>query len=157
MIEPNKVYYINKLNFASQANVMARICTTLNSVKEPIDPHIFLEYVSKALAFGKCIILVTFNKEQNLSGCIVALLKNIPVKGKILWIEWAWTDGKDLKIGKQLIEAAEDSARLLGAGRVAGAMTRGFKAVSRKYSYKEAYRVMEKIIEKEVKKNVEKT
>ena len=48
-------------------------------------------------------------------------------------------------------------ARQLGADRVAGSMTRGFKAVSRKYGYKEAYRVMEKIIKKEVKKNVEKT
>ena len=149
MIEPNKIYYINKSNFTSQANVMAKICTTLDSVKEPIDPHVFLEYISKALAFGKCIILVTFDEEQNLSGCIVALLRDIPSKGKILWVEWAWTDGKDLKIGKQFIEATENLARKLGAGRVAGAMTRGFKAVTRKYGYKEAYRVMEKIIEKE--------
>jgi len=155
MIDPNKVYTINKLNFASQANVMARICMTLDSVKEPIDPHVFLEYISKGLAFGRCIIFVTFNEEQNLSGCIVAVLNNIPVKGKILWIEWAWTDGKDLKLGKKLIEAAETLAQQWGASRVAGAMTRGFKAVSRRYGYKEAYRVMEKKI-KEVNKNVEK-
>ena len=156
MIEPNEVYIINKLNFASQANVLAKICTTLNSVKEPIDPYIFLEYVGKGLAFGRCIILVAFNEAQELNGCMVILLKNNPVKGKILWVEWAWTDGKDLKLGKRFIEKTEDLARQLGASRVAGAMTRGFKAVSRKYGYEEAYRVMEKIIEKEVKENVEK-
>ena len=156
MIEPNKVYYINKGNFASQANVLAKICTTLNSVKEPIDPHIFLDYVSKGLAFGRCIILVTFNEAQELNACMVTFLNHVPIKGKVLWIEWAWTDGKDLKIGKTVMEAVEELARQIGANRVAGAMTRGFKAVFRKYGLKEAYRVVEKIIEKEVNENVEK-
>ena len=28
-IEPNKIYIINKLNFATQANVLVKICMTL--------------------------------------------------------------------------------------------------------------------------------
>ena len=153
MIEPNEVYMINKLNFASHANVLAKICTTLQyAEKDPIDPYIFLEYVSKGLAFGKCIILVTFNEKQDLNSCAVLLLNNNPVKGKILWIEWAWSDGKDLKLGLKVFKKIEELAQKLEADRIAGAMTRGFRAVSKKYGFKEAYRV----IEKEVKKNVEK-
>ena len=125
---------------------------TLKSVKEPIDPHIFLDYVSKGLAFGRCVILVTFNEAQELNTCVVTFLNNVPIKGRVLWIEWAWTDGKDLKLGKTVMEATEELARQIGANRVAGAMTRGFKAVLRKYGFKEAYRV----IEKEVSENVEK-
>ena len=153
MIEPNKVYIINKLNFASQANVMAKICTTLKDIKgEPIDPYIFLEYISKALAFGRCIILVTFNEKQELNSCVVTLLNNNPVKGKILWLEWCWSDSKDLSLGKKVLERLEDLAQKLGANKIAGAMQRGFAAVLRKYDFKVAY----KVIEKDVKKNVEK-
>jgi len=153
MIEPNEVYIINKLNFASHANVLARICTTFKYVKkDPADPYIFLENVSKGLAFGKCIILVTFNDEQDLTSCAVLFLNNNIAKGKILWIEWAWSDGKDLKLGLKVFKKIEEMAQILKADRIAGAMTRGFRAVSKKYGFKEAYRV----IEKEVKKNVEK-
>ena len=151
MIKPNEVYIINKLNFASQANVMARICTTLKyAEKDPIDPHIFLEYVSKGLAFGRCIILVTFNEKQDLTSCVVLFLNNNPIKGKILFIEWAWSDGKDLKLGLKVLKKIEELARILKADRIAGAMTRGLKAVYKKYGLTTAYTVVEKIIEKEV-------
>ena len=46
-IKPNEVYVINKLNFANQANVLAKICMTLKFAKrEPIDPDIFMEYIT---------------------------------------------------------------------------------------------------------------
>lgn len=147
-IEPNEIYIINKLNFASQANVMARICMTLKSAeREPLDPHIFLKYVSMGLAFGKCIILVSFNEKQDLNACVVLILKNNPVKGKILWIEWAWSDSKDLKLGLKILEKMEDLARRLKVKRISGAMTRGLKAVSKKYGFKIAYTVIEKKLE----------
>ncbi len=154
-IKPNEVYIINKLNFATQANVSAisKICMTLKYAKrEPINPDIFMEYITIALAFGRCFILVTFNKEEELNTCIVILLKNNPVKGKILWIEWAWSDGKDLKLGNKIFEKVEDLARRLGAKRIAGAMERGIEAVYKKYGLKQSYIV----VEKEVKTNVEK-
>jgi len=151
-IKPNEVYVINKLNFANQANVLAKICMTLKFVKrEPIDPDIFMEYITLSLALGSCIIFVTFNKEMELNACIVMLLKNNPVKGKILWIEWAWSDGKDLKLGNKVFEKVEDLAQKLGAKRIAGAMERGIKAVYKKYGLERAYEV----VEKEVKTNVE--
>lgn len=147
-MKPNEVYIINKLNFASQANVLARICMTLKyAEKEPIDPHVFLEYVSRGLAFGRCIIFVTFNEEQDLSSCAVMFLNNHPVKGKILWIEWAWSNGKNLKIGLKVFKKIEDLARKFGADRIAGSMTRGLKAVSKKYGFKTAYTVIEKKLE----------
>ena len=153
MIEPNEVYIINKLNFASQANVLAKICTTLQDVKgDPLDPYIFLEYVSKALAFGRCIIFVTFNENQELNSCAVTLVNNVPSKGRILWIEWAWSDGKDLNLGKKVLKRMEEIAQKIEANTIAGAMQRGFGGVLRKYGFKVSYRV----IEKEVKKNVEK-
>jgi len=87
---------------------------------------------------------------MDLNGCAVLILNNNPYKGKILWIEWAWTDNPN--ISKKGFKMMEDLAQKVGAGRIAGAMTRGFKAISRKYGFKEVYRVMEK----EVKTNVEK-
>lgn len=151
-IKPNKVYMINKINFASQVATLVKICGTLKYAKrEPINPDIFIEYVTKALAFGRCIILVTFNEKQELNTCIVMLLKPNPIKGKILWIEWAWTDGKDLKLGSKVFEKVEDLAQRLGAKRIAGAMERGIEAVYKKYGLKQAYVV----VEKEVKTNVE--
>jgi len=147
-IKPNEVYVINKSNFISQASVIARICSTLKyAEKDPIDPHIFLEYVSKGLAFGKCSIFVTFNEEQKLSSCVVFFIKNNPVKGKVLWIEWAWTDGKSLKLGMEVFKKLEDLARKLQVNRIAASMTRGLKAVYKRYGLTVAYTVVEKKIE----------
>ena len=152
-IEPNTVYIINKLNFATQANVLAKICMTLKFAKrEPIDPDIFMDYITLSLALGNCIILVTFNKKMELNTCIVMLLKNNPIKGKVLWIEWAWTDGKDLKLGNKVFEKVEDLAQRLGAKRIAAAMERGIEAVYKKYGLEKEYVV----VSKEVKTNVEK-
>lgn len=153
-IEPNEIYYINKNNFATQVTVLAKIYRTLKYAKreEPIDPDEFLGHITKSLAFGRCIILVTFNEKEELNGCAILLLNNVPIKGKILWIEWAWTDGKDFNLSKKGLKGIEDLAQGLGADRIAGAMTKGFKAVFRKFGFREAYRVMEKVVEKEVRK-----
>ncbi len=153
-IIPDTVYIINKLNFATQANVLAKICMTLKyAKKEPLDPDIFMEYVTKALAFGICIILVTFNKEMELNTCAVLLLNNNRVKGKILWIEWAWSDGKNLKLGIKVFKKIEELAQTLKADRIAGAMTRGLEAVYKKYGLTVAYTVIEKKVNLNVEKN----
>ena len=155
-IEPNKVYMINKFNFATQVTALVKICKTLKYAKrDPIDEYIFLDYVTKALAFGICIILVTFNEKKELNTCLVTFIKNNPVKGKILWIEWAWTDGKDLELGSKVFEKLEDLAQKLGVKRIAGAMERGLVGVARKYKLEKAYTVVEKIV-KEVKTDVKK-
>jgi len=152
-IESNKVYMINKINFATQVPTLVKICGTLKYAKrEPIDPDIFIEYIPKALALGHCIILVTFNEKKELNTCIVMLLKDNPIKGKVLWIEWAWGDGKDLKLGNKVFEKVEDLAQKLGAKRIAGAMERGIEAVYKKYGLEQEYIV----VSKEVKTNVEK-
>ena len=151
-IIPNTVYIINKLNFATQANVLVKICGTLKYYeREQIDPDKFMEYVIQKLAFGRCVILVSFNEKTELNGCAVLFLNNNPVKGKILWIEWIWTDSKNFSLSKKGLEVIEDLAQKLGADRIAGAMTKNFNAVCKKYGFREAYRVMEK----EVKKNEE--
>lgn len=153
-IESNKVYRIDKGNFATQVPALVKICGTLKYAKrEPINEDIFLEYVTKALAFGICIILVTFNEKQELTTTVVTFLKNNPIKGKILWIEWAWSDGKDLELGKKVFDKLEELARILGAKRIAGAMERGLAGVAKKYGLEKAYTVVEKIV-KEVKKEV---
>ena len=155
-IKPNEIYTINKSNFASQANVMARICTTLKyAEKEPIDPHIFLEYVSKGLAFNRCVIFVTFNDKIELNCCVVMFIKENPIKGRVVWIEWAWSDGKNLSLGKKVFETIEDLAQRLNAKRIACAMTRGLKAVYRRFGLTTAYTVVEKIV-KGSESNVEK-
>ncbi|MBA7573612.1 hypothetical protein ES708_15410 [subsurface metagenome] len=146
-IEPNEIYTINKSNFATQVNVLARICMTLKYAKrEPINPDIFMDYITVSLALGNCIILVAFNKKMELSTCVVMLLNNNPVKGKILFIEWAWSNSKDLELSKKVFEKVEDLAQRLKANKIACAMTRGYKAVTRRYGLREAYRVMEKDI-----------
>jgi hypothetical protein len=149
-IIPNEIYIINKMNFVSQAKTMIKVSMTL---KDKINPLKFLDYIGKSLAFGRCIVLVTFDDKEELNGCAVLLLNNIPLKGKILWIEWAWTNGKDLTLGKRGMEIIMDLAQKLKADKIAGAMTRGFKAMFRKYEFKEAYRVLEIEVKKE---NVEK-
>lgn len=151
-IEPNKIYMINKLNFADQVNVLAKICMTLKYAKrEPINPDIFMDYITTALAFGRCIIFVTFNEKMELNSCAVVLLKNNPVKGKIFWLEWCWSDGKDLELGKKVFEKIENIAQRLGAKRIAAAMERGIEAVYKKYGLEKEYVV----VSKEVRTNVE--
>lgn len=157
-IRPNEVYMINKANFATQVPALVKICRTLKYAKrEPIDEDIFLDYVTKALAFDRCIIFVTFNEREELNTCMVAFLKDNPIKGKILWIEWAWSDGEDLELGNKVFDKVEDVAQKLGIKRIAGAMERGIAGVARKYGLKKAYTVVEKIV-KEVKtdENMEK-
>ena len=148
-IIPNEIYVINKSNFVSQANIIARICMTLkHAEKDPIDPHIFLKYIAKGIVIGRCIIFVTFNKETELNSCVVMFVNNNPIKGKILWLEWAWTDGKDLRLGLKVFKKIEDLARRLKVDRIAGSMLKGLAGVSRKYGFKKAYTVMEKEITK---------
>lgn len=153
-IEPNRIYMINKLNFADQASVLAKICMTLKYARrEPINPDIFMDYITVSLALGNCIILVTFNKKMELNTCIVMILKNNPIKGKVLWIEWAWTDGKDLKLGNKVFKKVEDLAQRLGAKRIAASMERGIEAVYKKYGLEREYVVVSKEVKTNVKNN----
>lgn len=155
-IKPNEIYIINKNNFADQAKVLAKICMTLKFAKrEPIDPDIFMEYVTKGLAFNHCIIFVTFNDNLEISSCVVIFVNENPVKGRIVWIEWAYSNGKDLKLSKKVFEKIELLAKNIKASRIAGAITRGEKALFRRYGLKESYIVVEKEI-KEGDNNVEK-
>ena len=155
MIEPNTIYLINKDNFANQVSVLVKICMTLKyAKKEPINQDIFIEYVTIALSTGKCIVLVTFDKDNKLNCCIVLFIKDNPVKGRILWIEWAWANTKSKSLSKKVFEKIEEVARKANANKVAGAMTHGFNAVFKLYGLKEEYRVMAKDVKKDVIKNV---
>lgn len=146
-IEPNEIYIINKKNFADQAKVLAKICMTLKFAKrEPINPDIFMEYVTKALAFNRCVIFITFDDNLEIICCVVIFVKENPVKSRIVWIEWAYSNGKDLKLSKKVFEKIEEFAKSIKASRIAGAITRGEKALFRRYGLKEAYIVVEKIV-----------
>ena len=150
MIEPNTIYLINKDNFASQVSVLVKICMTLKYAKrEPIDPGIFIEYVTKSLAMGSCIILVTFNEKKELNCCVVTFINNNPVKGKILFIEWAWSDAKSLVLSKKVWDKVEELAKIINAKKIACSMTRGYNAVGKRYGLKEEYRVMAKDVDYE--------
>ena len=156
-IEPNEIYIINKINFAMQAGVLAKIyMTRTNSKLEKIDCDKFMDYFTKALAFGKCICLVSFNDKKELNACAVLLLKSMPFEGLILWLEWIWSDGQDLKLGKKYLKRIENIAKELKIKKIAGATKRGFKAIAKKYGFKETYRVMEKEvdIDENIKKNI---
>ena len=155
--KPNEFHVINKINFTSYVNIIVRVCMTLKYAKrEPIDPHIFLEYVCRGLALGKCLVGFALNKEQELSSCAVLFLNNNPIKGKVLWIEWVWSDGKDLRMGLRAMKKIEELAQKLGVDRIAGVTIRGLEAIYKKYKFKEACTIVEKVIKKEVKNNVEK-
>jgi len=156
MPKANEIYIINKSNFSNCVSVLVKVCGTLKFAKrEPTNPNIFIDNVTKALAFGNCIILVSFNEKQELNTCIVMFVKNNPVKGLILWIEWAWSDGKNLSLSKNVWNRVEEIAQTIGAKKIAGAMVKGFKAVGRRYGLTEEYRVMSKNVKnvKEVIKN----
>lgn len=144
-IETDKIYTIDKENYALQAGVLARIYMTRESSNlEKIDLDIFMDYFTKALAFGKCITLVSFNDKKELNACAVLLLKLTPFEGMILWIEWIWSDGRSFLLGKKYLKRIEDIARELKIKKITGATKKGFKALTRKYGFKETYRVMEK-------------
>ena len=154
-IETNEIYIINKINFAMQAGVLAKIyMTRLNSKLEKIDCDKFFDYFTKALAFGKCIALVSFNDKKELNACAVLLLKSMPFEGLILWIEWIWSDGHDLKLGLKYLKRIEDIAKELKIKKIAGATKRGFEAITKKYGFRETYRVMEKEVNIDDKKNI---
>ena len=149
-IESRKIYLINKNNFADQANILAKICMTLKFAKrEPIDPDIFMEYVTKGLAFNRCIIFITFSDNLEISCCVVIFINENPVKGRIVWIEWAYSNGKDLRLSKKVFEKIEEFAKNIKASRIAGAVNRGEKALFRRYGLKEAYIVVEKIVKED--------
>ena len=155
-IEPNEIYIINKINFAMQAGVLGKIyMTRAKSKLEKIDCDKFMDYFTKALAFGKCIALVSFNDKKELNACVVLLLKNNPFEGMILWLEWIWTDGHDLQMGKKYLKRIEDIAKELKIKKIAGATKRGAEAIIRKYGFKEEYYVASKEvkIDENVKKN----
>jgi len=154
-IETDKIYTIDKENYALQAGVLARIYMTReNSNLEKIDLDIFMDYFTKALAFGKCIALVSFNDKKELNACAVLLLKLTPFEGMILWLEWIWSDGHNLQLGKKYLKRIEDIAKGLKIKKIAGATKRGFKAITKKYGFKETYRVMEK--EVDIDENIKK-
>jgi len=71
-----------------------------------------------------------------------------------LWLEWVWSDGHDLKLGKKYMKRIEDIAKELKIKKIAGATKRGFKAVAKKYGFKETYRIMEK--EVKIDENIKK-
>ena len=56
-----------------------------------------MEYLTKGLAFNQCIIFITFDNKLEISSCVVIFIKEIPGKGRVVWIEWAYSNGKDLR------------------------------------------------------------
>ena len=144
-IEPNEIYVINQSNFAVQPGILVKIyMTRANSKLGKISFDKFIDYFTKSLAFGKCIALVSFNDKKELNACAVLFLKVNPFEGQILWLEWVWSDGHDLKLGKKFMEKIEDIAKELKIKKIAGATKKGVKAITKKYGFKETYRVMEK-------------
>jgi len=153
-IIPNKVYHINMLNYRNQTNIMARVCATLRYAKEnPIDSKIFIKYITRLFAYGRCVVFVTFNEKQELNSCVVMVINNHPIKGRILFIEWAWCDKEaGFSLGKNVMKDIDHLAMDLQMDKIAGAMsrTRGFKGLFRKYGFIKAYCVVEKNV-KEMK------
>jgi len=155
-IEPNEIYIINQSNFVMQAGILGKIyMTRAESKLEKIDCDKFMDYFTKSLAFGKCICLVSFNDKKELNACVVLLLKVNPFEGMILWLEWIWTDGHNLKLGKKYLKRIEDIAKELKIKKIAGATNRNIKALSRKYDFEEKYCVMEKEVkmDEDIKKD----
>ena len=147
-IETNEIYLIDKTNFFNQAGVLIKIYETREKSKlEKIECSKFMDYFTQSLALGRCITLVSFNNKKELNACAVLFIKITPFEGKVIWLEWVWTDGHDLKIGKKYMDRIESIARELKIKKIAGATKRGFKAIVKKYGFKETYRVIEKEVD----------
>lgn len=153
-IEPNEIYSIDERNYFYQAKVLVKIyMTRAKSKLEKIDSEKFMDYFTKSLALGKCIALVSFNEKKELNACAVLLIKINPFGGNILWLDWVWTDGHNLKLGIKFMKKIEDIAKELKLKKIAGATNRGIEAIIKKYDFKEIYKVMEKEVDINVKDN----
>ena len=154
-IKPDKIYVINQSNFAVQPGILVKIYMTReNSKLGKISFDKFMDYFTKSLAFGKCIALVSFNDKKELNACAVLFLKVNPFEGQILWLEWVWSNGHDLKLGKKFMKKIEEIAKELKIKKIAGATKKGVKAITKKYGFKETYKVVEK--EVDIDENIEK-
>ena len=137
-IKPNTVYFTNNVEVLKEV-----VNKTEKIKKNDILKEDFALRIGKYLYNRTGMVLVTFNKDKELNGCMV-ISKQRDKVGEYLWLDFAWIDphctGLRGKFQEEIMSICKDR----GISRIQARMSKGFKAMERLYGMKEIARIIEK-------------
>lgn len=139
-IEPNVVYY------TTNYDTLRKVIEKTDEIKDSdLLKEDFILRLSKYLINKTGMVLVTFKENKELNGCQI-ISKQRDKFGEFLWIDFSWIDPHYPNLGKIFDKEIVETCRAKGIKRIQARMSRGFKAMQRRYG---AYEIA-KIIERKV-------
>lgn len=138
--KPNVVY------FTTNIGVLAEVVKKTNEVKESdILEEDFVLRLIKYLKTKTGMVLVSFNEDKELNGCMV-ISKQRDKTGEYLWLDFSWIAPHCPDLAEKFNKEIVETCKARGIKRIQARMSRGFKAMEKLYG---AYEIA-KIIERKV-------
>jgi len=136
-IEPNVIYY------STNYDVLAEVVKKLDEIKKnDILKEEFVLRLGKYLINKTGMVLVSFNEEKELNGCIV-ISKQQDNLGEYLWLDFAFISPKYPHLKKKFFDEIVGTCRIRGIKRIQARMSRGFKAMQKLYKVEEIAKIIE--------------
>lgn len=117
----------------------------------PITPPQLIRHLAADSQTGKTLAIIVLPEGADpekmdpldIVGCAVITLINT-AEGESFWIDYVWSTSKKITFAMQ--EYVEEIARARGIETIAGYIRRGYKAIEKRYNYKEESRLYKKKI-----------
>ena len=137
-IKPNVVYY------STNYDVLAEVVKKTDEVKKSdLLKDEFVLRLGRYLINKTGMVLVSFNEEKKLNGCMV-ISKQRDNMGEYLWLDFSWIDPHYPDLGKTFDKEIMEACKSRGIKRIQARMNRGFKAMKKLYGAYEIARILER-------------
>jgi len=143
-IKPNTVYFTNNVE------VLKEVVNKTDEVKKnDILKEDFALRIGKYLYNRIGMVLVSFNEDKELNGCMV-ISKQRDNLGEYLWLDFSWIDPHCTDLRGKFQEEIMSICKDRGISRIQMRMSKGYAAMNKLFNTYEIARILEKKIEKEV-------
>lgn len=138
-IIPNRIYFTNDFETLMQVVEKTDRIKKSDLVKED-----FVKRLAVYIAHGSGMVLVSFNEQKELNGCVV-IARQRDNRGEYLWIDFAWCDPHSPELMKKYEEEICGTAKVRGIKRVQARTNRtSIRALNQKYGFYEIGKIIER-------------
>jgi len=137
-IKPNTVY------FTTNIEVLAEVVKKTDEVKKSdLLKGEFIKRLGAYLMTGSGMVLVSFDEEKKLTGCMV-VSRHIDRIGEYVWIDFSYIDPHYPNLRKKFYKEIMETCKVRGIKRIQMRMNRGFSAMNKLFGTREIARILEK-------------
>ena len=136
---PNKIYFTTNVE-----TLMEVVKKTDEVKKSDMLKEDFVRRLATYIYGGSGMVLVSFNEDKELNGCIV-LARQRDKQGDYLWLDFGWCDPHEPGLMKKFEEEIVGTAKIRGISRIQARTNRSsIKALNKKYGFYEIGKIIEK-------------